>query len=190
MTPFYIFEGPDGAGKSYIINAICGKWPKYYRPYRNMFIPRTSGQVKALIDRCEKMITAFPNKITLADRHTVISELVYGQILRGKPNISVDEAFEYLHKTKPRIIYIRPPESILLARKMEMEERDKTKSYKPKEHITKVMARYRDIIEAYDRLMFELVEITPVEWFDTSDQNQYKVLLSSFDPKKNIRTRK
>lgn len=183
MKPLIIFEGPDGAGKSYITKAIDKNYPGHYHVFHNAFIPTTLGQVHALIESCADAMMAHPDRTVLADRHTLISELIYGKIIRGKSLIQEEMSLAYFIRHKVKIMYIRPPDMVLLTRKMEMEERDQNKGHKPKQHIIKVLDKYQEIVNEYDALMERLMHEIPVTWVDTSRKREYESFLRTFNPR-------
>jgi len=187
MKPFIIFEGADGAGKSYITQAIYKRWPEYYTIFHNSFIPSTKSQVQALIRQCEEQVNQSPNRRVLADRHTTISELIYGKVIRSNPCLTYDFAERYLRSHRVTVFYIRPPDTVLFTRKLEMQERDESKTHKPSVHISQVMANYQAIIEEYDMLMEKLMHSVPVTWIDTSRKSEFDSFLHTFNPKWKMR---
>lgn len=104
--PIISIEGMDGAGKTTLISNL-----------------RTTGQSFWILSRAKRVkdveelrssliwMNCLPhNRILILDRHPLISESVYGEILRGE-NLQdqLDPSFlEYYYRCITRVVYCRP----------------------------------------------------------------------------------
>lgn len=136
-----VVEGPDGAGKTTLIEAA--------RQLRNYFVmvrsSRNPPDKKTMI-QFQFWLTSLPKDITLVcDRIIAISDRVYGPILRNQDlfdGLPLD--FGLTHVTT--LIYCRPPTSVLLKNAVEGV------------HLEGVRERQEHIVQAYDALMNRLSE--------------------------------
>jgi len=75
-----IVEGPDGAGKTSLIKQLRQQLPHYTWLMSSNSKPASSEQ----IGEVTRWINRVPEDVTLiTDRHPIISEYVYGTIIRG-----------------------------------------------------------------------------------------------------------
>lgn len=137
----FIFEGPDGAGKTYTAREVS----------RAVGFPvhHTGGKPKNLDEIFERGLVQLTVIDHIFDRFSIISEQVYGPILRG------ESAFCSSHLTliPHPVIYCRPSLETITAVTLEQKE------HKPKEHVELVVRRLPKIIEAYDRIMDRIPHI-------------------------------
>jgi len=140
--PSIIFEGPDGAGKSYIASYIStvSKIPIYHAGGP----PKTPEEI---VERANKMVK-MENKIF--DRFPIISEQIYGTIVRDNNPFN----FGDLKDIPFPVVYCRPfRETLLSSEKIE-------KDYKAGKHMKSVLEKYEQIIDKYDELMSSLPHLT------------------------------
>lgn len=130
-----IVEGPDGAGKSTLVNSLADRLR--YIVHRNSGPPK---DVEALHERINKY-RSLPHW-TICDRHAGLSELIYGPIIRGT-RIAFNPSAILPGKV---LIYCRPPLETLMASHV-IKESD------PPDHAQKVTERIKAIVEAYDAAM-------------------------------------
>lgn len=107
-----IVEGPDGAGKTTLIESIVEATGLPVAPRV------VSKDAEAMVDlkKWVKDNIAGGFQKMIFDRHRLVSELIYGPILRSKPEPGFDDP-EWLHEhlfglyreVKPFIIYCLPP---------------------------------------------------------------------------------
>lgn len=111
-----IVEGPDGAGKTTLINSIRQEYPDLE------LAPRVvSKDAESMVDLQqwveENLRQGFQYK--LFDRHRLISEFIYGPILRkhSAPGFTdmgwVSESLYKFYKIEPLIIYCLPPLEVI-----------------------------------------------------------------------------
>ncbi len=136
-----IFEGPDGAGKSYTAEyiSINTKIPVYHAGGP----PATPEEA---VFRAGKMLQ-LENQIF--DRFPIISEQIYGPLLRGSNPFTIDD----LKRLPHLVIYCRPSDETL--KEVELI----TKSHKKTDHVQAVKSKYQQIIEKYDGLMEHVTHI-------------------------------
>lgn len=79
------------------------------------------------------------------DRFTNIEELVYGNVLRGTSNFTLeDEVFRKLKLIKPLIIYTRPSRETIF-------------NFGSREQMAGVIEKHKELLDQYDELMFNLM---------------------------------
>ena len=78
-----IIEGPDGSGKTNLIGRLADR---FQLKVHEKFVHSTDyeGSSGDLFQRACLDIVDRPNELTIYDRHPLISEYVYGPIIRGK----------------------------------------------------------------------------------------------------------
>lgn len=147
MSGVVVLEGPDRSGKSTLATATGLEIVHFGGP------PSSS---KEFMKRCERFMTLCENgEPVLCDRSPIISEIVYGLVLRGFLAMS---AYELLDKLRnfclcgARLVYCRPPDEVLFLRPIE------EKPHKPCVHVKDVKENRRKLVSAYDFLM-SLVKI-------------------------------
>lgn len=143
-----IFEGPDGAGKTYLLDQIIERL--------GLKVLHSSGPAtqRGLISRAAHMYESLRKGDFLMDRHPAISEQVYGSVLRDYPLLHPTECNMLLGAIDPIVFYLRPSKQLLLERKAEL----LTKSHKSAKHVKEVQDSYMEILETYDRVMNRLAE--------------------------------
>lgn len=111
-----VVEGPDGSGKTSLIQRarqeITGK---YFNIISHSCRPLYPWQISEAV----AILPAYAQTPTLLDRHPLISEPIYGPILRGEslvPGQWKDPILRrnYLGMTVSRLIYCRPPADQIL----------------------------------------------------------------------------
>lgn len=136
-----ILEGADGSGKTSLANRIRKDTDEYLLFLRSNGAPHHVGQLADVIG----MLTAIPYRIPIVtDRNPVISESVYGPIIRGEcmHGLDVEQLAGIFRQSM--IIYCRPNYSALAAgmrKEVQMEG---------------VALNHRTIVKAYDDLMGQL----------------------------------
>lgn len=106
-----IVEGPDGAGKSTLIKELRAE---FRLPIADRVVSKKTEAMTDLVDWTEKNLSK-GFQLEIFDRHRLISEPIYGPILRDKAQPGFDD-IEWLHKmmfqmyhiVKPVIIYCIP----------------------------------------------------------------------------------
>lgn len=113
-----VVEGPDGAGKSTLIDnlRLCSKM--HYVTLRRSGPPNNLEQIRAVIRWIEQFDPSSLHTLPLIlDRHPFISEAIYGPALRGSSllmNYYTMHDLEYhFHRFIKRVIYCRPPTSVI-----------------------------------------------------------------------------
>jgi hypothetical protein len=136
-----ILEGSDGSGKTSLANRIRKDLQQYSLFLRSNGPPHHVGQLADVIG----LLASLPPHIpVICDRNPVISESIYGLIIRGKCMHGLDlEQLAFMFKSA-MIIHCRPNYSALAAgirKEVQMEG---------------VVLNHRRIVQAYDTLMGQL----------------------------------
>ncbi len=136
-----ILEGADGSGKSTLANRIRKDIDEYILLLRSNGPPHHVGQLADVIG----MLAEIPWRIpVVTDRNPVISESIYGPIIRGKCMHGLDPEQMVRMFSKTMIIYCRPNYAHLAAgvrKEVQMEG---------------VVVNHRQLVREYDTLMGEL----------------------------------
>lgn len=105
-----VVEGVDASGKSTLLeNSRLHIKNRYFALLRHSCRPLSLLDVNAFLG----LIRCNPVDLVV-DRHPLISEPIYGKILRGHDlTEEIVNSDEILHKTVDRIIYCRPPVSLI-----------------------------------------------------------------------------
>lgn len=137
-----IFEGPDGAGKSYTAREVS----------RAVGFPvhHFGGPPKSKDEVWDRAQFIFKAKNMIFDRVPIISDQVYGPILRNEESVF---CLSHLTLIPFPVIYCRPSYDTLLSVKLE------TKDHKPKAHVDKVTKNLLKILRAYDDIMERIPHI-------------------------------
>ncbi|WP_455363563.1 hypothetical protein [[Eubacterium] cellulosolvens] len=148
-----IIEGADGSGKTTLANRLRKDLKDYCIFIRSNGPPRNLQQLVDMITLLQEIPPRLP---VITDRNPVISEYVYGPILRGKCMHGLKvEQMTRLFKDK-LIIHCRPSYSAL------------EQSVRREEQLEGVIDNHRHIVRAYDWLMGRLsqdgVKIKPYDY--------------------------
>ena len=141
-----ILEGPDGSGKS-VLGGILGR-------VLSAKLLHEGGPPQNYRGLTQRLRWQYNNFGNIIDRSPIISERVYGPILRRSTLASIpilDKWMKWFIDAGWILIYCRPPDKVLL----EYAEQDllriaATKAYKMEEHILGVKKNMPAIIAAYD----------------------------------------
>ena len=111
-----IVEGPDGAGKTTLIQNLRKSTKRHFLTLSRNGPPRKPEDLLATIP----WIASCPKEVDLVcDRHPLISEPIYGPHVRGEESMIAlvyppDKAIEILYHTVDKVIYCRPPLSTII----------------------------------------------------------------------------
>ena len=139
--PGFIFEGPDGAGKSFTALEVSRAvdLPIHHAGA----YPLTPGEMLRRI--ADQLLI----RDKIIDRYSIISEHIYGPIIRNTQLVS-EYWFTQIHLP---VIYCRPSLNTILSVKLE------SKPHKNKEHTDKVKEKIVKIVGAYDELMCKIPHV-------------------------------
>lgn len=152
-----VVEGPDGAGKSTLVQDLGQALPHKPTP--------TGGKSKDAADlllRIRQLETASP--LSVFDRCSHISDCIYRRAL-GMPTLITEQ---YLHqqlkKWNPVIIYCRLESTEEMLNNIS----SKFKAHKPPEYLAEVRKNQLDIVRRYDLTMDILskegMDVIPYDW--------------------------
>lgn len=106
-----IVEGPDGGGKTTLVESLCSRLELEVRPRSSTSDHGPVGELGDWIDRDFTTNT----HVGIYDRHPLISETIYGPLIRASQSDllsmgPVEDLFHMLYSTTPLlIIYCLPP---------------------------------------------------------------------------------
>ena len=129
-----VVEGPDGSGKSTLIESV---FPGAIH---------SGGPCKNHAELMRRLYAPTPGCVY--DRWSGVSELVYGEVFRGLM-LPAERFVEAMRIVRPVIIYCRPPEHVLDRNLLLQKE----KGHKPAEFIAKVIANTQAIRDRYDTII-------------------------------------
>lgn len=164
-----ILEGPDNSGKSTLAAKL--KRDLGVRVVHSIRPPQDWTH-KMVYEHCLKQI-APQTESCILDRVTCISEAIYGPICRGESALGnyQTEALLDLWSRPYTVIYCRPDDDVIL-------------DNQGREQMPGVLENHKRIIEAYDRLMYDLARFaTPYvftyDWKDKTSYTQVKNLVNA-----------
>lgn len=138
-----ILEGADGSGKTSLANKIRKEVEEYMLFLRSNGAPHHVGQLADVIG----WVSEIPYRIpVIQDRNPVISEYIYGPIIRGKcmHGLTFDQMARMFRKSM--IIYCRPSYSALAA------------GMRQEVQMEGVALNHKEIVRAYDQLIGQFRE--------------------------------
>lgn len=145
----FIIEGPDGSGKSTLIKKLRESLPQYAAFISTTSRPSDLGDILGYMDW-----TTYPRRdlIIFCDRYPLISEMIYGPILRGTSLIkgTVKDFEKYLRFQSAYIINCRPPSKQI------------KKNIKKNDQRGGVVECIDGIIKRYDDLMADISDETGI----------------------------
>ena len=154
----YVVEGPDGSGKSTLmeqLRATAGK--RYFVMMRHSCRPLIEADALRFYD----ILARANGKLdVVVDRHPMVSDSIYGPILRGTGLLgkySVHKLISMLELSCTRIVYCRPPEKTIRA------------NLDKQPQLAGVNDKISLIIDAYDRCMRTLatkscIKVEQYDW--------------------------
>lgn len=152
-----VVEGPDGSGKTTLINNLRSATKRYYWTARSSGAPPTQYHLLQAIKLLQTLsLSLLP---VILDRHVLISDPIYGPLLRDE-NPVLDVYTErgvknILLNTVKRIIYCCPPRALVI------------EGAKIENQLKGVPERIERLIDLYDLRMTELQEYgIEVIWYN------------------------
>lgn len=152
-----IIEGPDGSGKTTFIDMLIGS-------KRWFTLLRTAGPPPSLLIIVQYLAwiaNASPRMPLILDRIPVISDRIYGPILRNA-DIFRDKPLAWMLTATPLIIYCRPPLDVIV----------KNVAATRASQLAGVEENTRAIVQGYDEHMAKLVgmALNVVQYDYTEDE--------------------
>lgn len=152
-----VVEGPDGAGKSTLIDNIRLASDKHYVSLRRSGPPKRIEEITYIIRWIEKHSGPTP---LILDRHPFISEAIYGSLLRGKSLLegyyTMYDIEEHFKVHIDHILFCRPPTETIMRKMHENPQ------------LTGVHEKIEEIATKYDQTMLLLeswgVRIVRYDW--------------------------
>ena len=146
-------EGPDGAGKTTLIENLRNNSRRYFVVMRSA-APPPSPKVRAQFGRAVAEVARVMDPcVVICDRYTSISECTYSPIIRGESGPTHDELFDEI-RSIDLIVYCRPNTGTILANVARTKQMDG------------VVQRTLSLIESYDQTMEAISKYKVVLRFD------------------------
>ena len=145
-----IVEGVDGSGKSTLIKGWRSSKLFYFHTLASTGPPPKREVLQAEL----AWLARLPRSITLiCDRHRLISEPIYGPILRGRSMLGLEKTIgETLIDLGAQIVYCRPTIEVIVENVRASQA----------EQLDGVWDHLAELVEAYDRTMDELSNFVSV----------------------------
>lgn len=109
-----VVEGPDGSGKSTLIDNLRLTCSRHFVSLRRSGPPKNADELTSIIRWMTRMeVSLVP---LICDRYPLISEPIYGNAIRGTnllDGIYDVDAQKAIFKSVDRVIYCRPPTSVI-----------------------------------------------------------------------------
>lgn len=109
-----IVEGPDGAGKSTLVERLSKDLDMYIMP---KVVDKDTNAMTDLTQWVHDDVTS-GLKRALYDRHRLISEPIYGSVIRGRPQFNnfrwLRDYTKKFHALEPFVIFCLPPIEVVL----------------------------------------------------------------------------
>jgi hypothetical protein len=147
-----IVEGPDCSGKSFLAAAL-GR-------VMGVEVVHAGGPPVSRLEFVERLSRQLSSRGKILDRCAVVSERVYGTVLRDE-TIIPEEGLRLWTKNFVddgwSLVYCRLPDPVTLERmRLTLVSSGAAKSYKTGQHIAKILEHAPDILRAYDRVIAEI----------------------------------
>lgn len=171
-----IVEGPDNSGKSTLIQQLL-------KDYSISLFLTSKGPIhnlKCFEERVLDVINHLGSYSYIMDRCPLLSEEVYGPILRSKnlideleyPSYYRRKLYSSLSQGETFLIYCRPPKPILLDFK-----NHQVKEHDTQEHLNNIILKAESIIEAYDTIVGPIANFI----YDYTSPEAYNLLTKTLN---------
>lgn len=177
---YVIVEGPDGAGKTTLIETIRQRISKYFWILRPSHPPRIKYEIDTLLRTLEARYSSAVG--FLLDRHPLISEPIYGPILRGTDILEIGGDYAISNSLLQRhvkhtdhsghlIIYCRPPLSTII---------ENVRRNAPQQ-LGGVVDNTPKLVSEYDRMILSLEGYLPIVTYDYTKPNDLDALFERLE---------
>lgn len=164
-----IIEGPDNSGKSTLVRELAQRLQPCH-------VAHSSGPTRS-VDEMFKKVRRFNhlyvNTKSLVDRWPVISESVYGPVLREESMIAGSRFLDDLQRSRVPIIYCRPPMNTLMSLENHQVRKEESSG-----HIEGVNRNQEKLVNAYDEFMVTMPNTIYYDW--TTSDNNYLDFLAKY----------
>ncbi len=144
----FVIEGPDGAGKTTVARDVSNRLGLLVQHAGG---PPTTGE--ELSERHRRQIYTLENGTHILDRCALVSELVYGPVLRGGLFVPDEVIHSWIEQYRRRdfvFLFCKHSSRSFNEHLKRMVKMDEGKEYKPEAHNKEVKQRLNDIVERYD----------------------------------------
>lgn len=163
--PIVIVEGVDGSGKTTLLRNLRKQTKKYFWIASSSGRPRTYAELNEAIFWIGQ--STYLKLPIICDRYPLISEKVYGPVIRGTSLLDTltprqrSELTELMSDGIDRIIYCRPPVAQICANLQSTDDQ-----------MPGVVDNIEELIRLYDRTMTVLGETIPVLTYNYTNPGQ------------------
>lgn len=144
-----ILEGPEGSGKTTLGNILKG--------VLDVDVLHEGGPPSCVEELDRRLEWQLSRRGNVLDRSPIVSERVYGPIVRGSMCTTDEHLDDYLRRfvaDRWILIYCRPPVDVLLEHAERNLTRESVKKYyKTADHLATVIRRMSNVVERYDEVI-------------------------------------
>lgn len=143
MAKLVIVEGPDGAGKSTLIQNLVALGGFVY--FHTGGPPRDKQDLEDQLTMISAVLDAAGPDTLILDRHPAVSDPIYRKVTGSRSFVTPGELDEQVGALNPVFVYCRGS-----ADSMRANIRKSPKAHKPQEHLLKVIQKHGEIVKLYD----------------------------------------
>lgn len=156
MAKLVIVEGPDGAGKSTLIQNLVALGG--FVSIHTGGPPRDKQDLEDKLDKITQALDAAGPNILILDRHPAVSDPIYSKVTGSRSFATPGELSKQVWSLDPVFVYCRGS-----ADSMRKNISESPKTHKSPEHLLKVIQKHGEIVKLYDAF-FALAPHIRYDW--------------------------
>ena len=168
MAKLVIVEGPDGAGKSTLIQNLVALGG--FVSAHTGGPPRDKQDLEDKLAKVTASLDAAGSDTLVLDRHPAVSDPIYSKVTGSRSFATPGELGEQVEALNPVFVYCRGS-----ADSMRANISKSPKVHKPQEHLLKVIQKHGEIVKLYDAFFAQTPHIR-YDWQKDSVLELAKVL--------------
>lgn len=168
MAKLVIVEGPDGAGKSTLIQNLVALGG--FVSAHTGGPPRDKQDLEDKLAKVTASLDAAGPNILVLDRHPAVSDPIYSKVTGSRSFVTPGELSKQIWDLNPVFVYCRGT-----ADSMRENISRSPKAHKPSEHLLKVIQKHGEIVKLYDAFFAQAPHIR-YDWQRDSVLELAKVL--------------
>ena len=168
MAKLVIVEGPDGAGKSTLIQNLVALGG--FVAIHTGGPPRDKQDLEDKLGKVTQALDAAGPNILVLDRHPAVSDPIYSKVTGSRSFATPGELNKQVGALNPVFVYCRGS-----ADSMRENISKSPKAHKPSEHLLKVLLKHGEIVKLYDAF-FTMAPHIRYDWQRDSVLELAKVL--------------